>query len=112
MELSSTPHAFTLTLLTADRPGLFATVAGVLAGWSMNIVKAEAFANSAGIILDTFHFTDPSRTFEMNPGEIDRFQDDLESVVCRNRRCSRNSRDSKTTSGRGAESAVRDLDRI
>jgi len=51
----------------------------------MNIVKAEAFANSAGIILDTFHFTDPSRTFEMNPGEIDRFQDDLESVVCRNR---------------------------
>jgi len=85
MELSSTPHAFTLTLLTADRPGLFATVAGVLAGWSMNIVKAEAFANSAGIILDTFHFTDPSRTFEMNPGEIDRFQDDLESVVCRNR---------------------------
>src|SRR5882672_890486 len=85
MEISSTPHAFTLTLLTADRPGLFATVAGVLAGWRMNIVKAEAFANSAGIILDTFHFTDPSRTFEMNPGEIDRFQDDLESVLCRNR---------------------------
>jgi [protein-PII] uridylyltransferase len=81
IEVSSTPHAFSLTLLTADRPGVFATVAGVLAGWGMNIVKAEAFSNSAGIILDTFHFTDPSRTFELNTGEIDRFQENLEDAL-------------------------------
>jgi len=69
MELTSAPHAYTLTLLTADRPGLFATIAGVLTSWGMNIVKAEAFANAAGVVLDTFHFTDSSRTFELNPSE-------------------------------------------
>ena len=50
-------HAsFSLTLLTADRPALFATISGVLAGWGMNIIKADAFANAAGVVLDTFHF--------------------------------------------------------
>jgi [protein-PII] uridylyltransferase len=77
MELTSAPHSYTLTLLTADRPGLFATIAGVLTSWGMNIAKAEAFANAAGVVLDTFHFTDPSRTFELNPSEVERFQRNL-----------------------------------
>ncbi len=77
MELTSALHAYTLTLLTADRAGLFATIAGVLTSWGMNIVKAEAFANAAGVVLDTFHFTDPSRTFELNPSEVERFRHNL-----------------------------------
>ena len=81
MEFMSAPHALSLTLLTADRPGLFATVAGVLTSWGMNIVKAEAFANTAGMVLDSFHFTDSSRTFELNPGEIDRFRRNLTDVL-------------------------------
>jgi [protein-PII] uridylyltransferase len=81
MELTSAPHAYTLTLLTADRPGLFATVAGVLTSWGMNIVKAEAFANAAGVVLDTFHFTDPSRTFELNPNEVERFRHNLTQTL-------------------------------
>ena len=81
IKLILTPHIFTLTLLTADRPGLFATVAGVLSKWGMNIVKAEAFANSAGIILDTFHFTDSCRTFELNPGEAGRFGKNLRDIL-------------------------------
>src|ERR1700730_1163251 len=44
-ELHSAGRVFSLTLLTADRPALFATIAGVLAGWGMNIIKAAAFAN-------------------------------------------------------------------
>ncbi|MGH9742091.1 MAG: HD domain-containing protein, partial [Candidatus Acidiferrum sp.] len=38
-ELKARHHSFSLTLLTADRPALFATISGVLAGWGMNIVK-------------------------------------------------------------------------
>src|SRR5207248_979906 len=81
MELTSAPHAYTLTLLIADRAGLFATIAGILSRWGMNIVKAEAFANAAGVVLDTFHFTDASRTFELNPGEIERFRHDFAEVL-------------------------------
>ncbi|HWN74847.1 MAG TPA: ACT domain-containing protein, partial [Candidatus Udaeobacter sp.] len=74
-------HAFELTLLSADRPALFAAISGVLAAWGMNIVKADAFANSAGVVLDTFHFVDMHRTLELNPGERARFQQSIADVV-------------------------------
>src|SRR5215472_14154935 len=80
-ELTATRHGFALTLLTADRPALFATISGVLAGWGMNINKADAFGNDAGIVLDTFYFTDLHRTLELNPSEITRFRKNLEDVV-------------------------------
>ena len=62
-----------ITLVTADRPGLFADMAGILSAWGMNIVKADAFSNAAGIIVDTFQFTDTYRTLELNTSEVDRF---------------------------------------
>ena len=80
-EVTPTHHGFALTVLTADRPALFATISGVLAGWGMNINKADAFGNDAGIILDTFHFADLHRTLELNPSEITRFRKSLEDVV-------------------------------
>jgi [protein-PII] uridylyltransferase len=80
-ELHTAGHTFSLTLLTADRPALFATIAGVLAGWGMNIIKADAFANAAGVVLDTFHFADLHRTLELNPTEINRFRQSLADVV-------------------------------
>jgi [protein-PII] uridylyltransferase len=80
-DVSQSRHVFSLTLLTADRPALFATISGVLAGWGMNIVKADAFANAAGVVLDTFQFTDQYRTLELNPGELERFRNSLIDVV-------------------------------
>ena len=80
-ELIATRHGFSLTLLAADRPALFATISGVLAGWGMNINKADAFGNAAGIVLDTFHFADLHHTLELNPSEIARFRKSLEEVV-------------------------------
>jgi [protein-PII] uridylyltransferase len=80
-ELLVRRHAFSLTLLAADRPALFATIAGVLAGWGMNIIKADAFGNAAGVVLDTFHFADLHRTLELNPSEIARFRKSLADVV-------------------------------
>jgi len=80
-ELLATRQGFSLTLLTADRPALFATISGVLAGWGMNINKADAFANAAGVVLDTFHFVDLHRTLELNPSEGERFRKSLADVV-------------------------------
>jgi [protein-PII] uridylyltransferase len=80
-ELKATRHGFSLAVLTADRPALFAKIAGVLAGWGMNIIKADAFANAAGVVLDTFQFADLHHTLELNPSEIERFRKNLADVV-------------------------------
>jgi len=44
----------------------------------MDILKAEAFANTQGLILDTFVFADPKRTLELNSQEIERLQQTME----------------------------------
>ena len=80
-ELTPERHGFSLTLLTADRPALFSTISGVLAAWGMNIIKADAFANAAGVVLDTFHFADLHRTLELNPTESERFVKSLHDVL-------------------------------
>jgi len=79
--LKQVRHWYELTLLTTDRPFLFASVAGALAAWGMNIVKANAFSNAAGIVVDTFYFTDRFRTLEMNIQEWDRLKKSIASVV-------------------------------
>jgi [protein-PII] uridylyltransferase len=72
--LSARPHSFELTVVTRDRPFLFASLTGTLAAWGMNILKADAFSNAAGIVLDTFRFADLFRTLELNPPERERFE--------------------------------------
>ncbi|MFZ3216601.1 MAG: [protein-PII] uridylyltransferase [Candidatus Acidiferrales bacterium] len=74
-------HWYELTLVTRDRPSLFATIAGVLAAWGMNIVKAAAFSNHAGTVVDTFYFTDRFRTLELNLPEWERFQTSIHDVL-------------------------------
>lgn len=70
-----------ITLITRDRPYLFADIAGVLSAWGMNIVKADAFSNDAGIIVDTFQFTDSFQTLALNPSEVDRFLQSIRDIV-------------------------------
>ena len=70
-----------LTVVAADRPYLFASITGILAAWSMSIVKADAFANAAGIVVDTLKFVDLHRTLELKPSEHERFQTDLREVL-------------------------------
>jgi [protein-PII] uridylyltransferase len=79
LQLSSGLHQ--LTVLMGDRPGLFATIAGVLTAWGLDIVRADAFSNAAGIILDTFYFQDPFHTLELNPSERARFPRNLTGVL-------------------------------
>jgi [protein-PII] uridylyltransferase len=70
-----------LTLVTMDRPMLFADMAGALSSWGMNIIKADAFSNQAGLIVDTFQFTDTFRTLELNESEITRFEESIAGVI-------------------------------
>jgi [protein-PII] uridylyltransferase len=79
--LSRGRHSYELTLVTHDRPFLFATMAGVLAAWGMNIVKAAAFSNQAGTVVDTFYFTDRFRTLELNLPEWERFKSSFHDVL-------------------------------
>jgi [protein-PII] uridylyltransferase len=74
-------HWYELTLVTKDRPSLFATLTGVLAAWGMNIVKANAFSNQAGVVVDSLYFTDRFRTLELNLSEWQRFKDSIAAVL-------------------------------
>jgi [protein-PII] uridylyltransferase len=81
LNLKQVRHWYELTLVTTDRPALFASISGALAAWGMNIVKANAFSNAAGIVVDTFYFTDRFRTLEMNLQEWERLKKNIAAVV-------------------------------
>jgi len=81
MDLRPNRQLFDLTVITRDRTRLFADVAGALAAWGMNIVKAGAYSNEAGVIVDSFHFTDVFHTLELNPSEKFRFLANIHQVV-------------------------------
>lgn len=69
-----------LSLIARDRQFLFSRIAGALSGSGMDIVAAEAFANASALVLDTFHFADGERRFDVDE-ERRRFQGFLEDAV-------------------------------
>ena len=81
VDLKRGRHWYELTLVTRDRPFLFAKLSGVLAAWGMNIVKANAFSNEAGTVVDTLYFTDRFRTLELNLSEWERFKRSVTDVL-------------------------------
>jgi [protein-PII] uridylyltransferase len=81
LKLERVEGSYRLTIVARDMPFLFASLAGALSSFGMDILKAEAFSNTKGIILDTFVFSDPKRTLDLNPSEGDRLQDMLRKVA-------------------------------
>ena len=81
LDLRPLRQLFDLTVIARDRSKLFADVAGALAAWGMNIVKAGAFSNDAGVVVDSFQFSDVFRTLELNPSEKSRFLLNVHDVV-------------------------------
>jgi [protein-PII] uridylyltransferase len=81
LRLTRRNHLFELRLLTRDRPFLFASVAGVLFAWGMNVVKADAFASQAGLAIDSFEFEDLHHTIELNPSEGERLAENVRNVL-------------------------------
>jgi [protein-PII] uridylyltransferase len=62
--------AWELSVVADDRPFLFASIAATLSSFGFNILKAEAFSNAHGKVIDSFTFADAARTLELNPGEV------------------------------------------
>ena len=81
VQLDASGGVHRATIIASDRPALFASLAGAISSFGMDILKAEAFSNAQGLILDTFVFSDPRHTLELNPTENDRLRQTLEDVV-------------------------------
>jgi [protein-PII] uridylyltransferase len=69
------------TVVTRDRSFLFADMAGTLTAWGMDIIKADAFSNQAGVVIDSFRFLDRYRTLTLNPSEGESFKNSLADVA-------------------------------
>ena len=69
------------TIATKDRPGLFAALSGALSAFGLNILKADAFSNANGLVLDRFIFSDPMRNLDQNPSEVERLETTLVRVA-------------------------------
>jgi [protein-PII] uridylyltransferase len=67
-----------LAVCTADRPGLFSTLAGVLASHGMNVLGARITTTDSGVVLDSFRI-DWTRGLEREPWE--RFEGTLGRVL-------------------------------
>ena len=81
LALRYAPGISEVTLITRDRPMLFASIAGALAAWGMNIITADAFSNAHGVVVDSFRFADIYRTLELNESERGRFVESLRGVL-------------------------------
>lgn len=81
VQLDRIEGAYRLIVVARDMPFLFASLAGAISSFGLDIVKAEAFANARGVILDTFVFADTKRTLELNPPEAERLKDMIRKVA-------------------------------
>jgi [protein-PII] uridylyltransferase len=81
VQLDRIEGAYRLTVIARDMPALFASFAGAISSFGLDILKAEAFSNTRGVILDTFVFADPQRTLELNPPESERLLDLIRRVA-------------------------------
>jgi [protein-PII] uridylyltransferase len=69
------------SIVARDRPALFASFAGAMSSFGLDILKAEAFSNTSGVILDIFVVADPKRILQLNPTEADRLRDLLQRIA-------------------------------
>ncbi len=81
VQLDRIEGAYRLTVIARDMPALFASFAGAISSFGLDILKAEAFSNTRGTVLDTFVFADPQRTLELNPPESERLLDLIRRVA-------------------------------
>ncbi len=70
-----------LVVSTVDVPGLFARIAGVLAGHNVNILSAQIHTRKDGHALDIFHLTSPVVDALDDPRRWERVLADLEGAI-------------------------------
>lgn len=62
------------TVVAWDHPFLFASLAGALSAFGLEILQAEAFTNQRGFAVDSFLCFDPHRSLDLNPPEQERLR--------------------------------------
>ena len=67
VSLEPSDSAWTLAVVTLDKPHLFSNICGVLSSFGMNILRGNALTNPNGLVLDVFQFTDDERFLALNP---------------------------------------------
>jgi [protein-PII] uridylyltransferase len=80
-DLDPIEGGYRLAVVARDRPYLFASFAAAISSFGLDILKAEAFSNTRGVILDTFVFADPRRLLQLNPSEVERLKDLVHRVA-------------------------------
>ena len=70
-----------LSVVTLDKPYLFASISGVLSYFGMDIHRGQAMTTPEGLVLDVFEFTDDGGFLRQNPGATPEILSLLQSVV-------------------------------
>jgi [protein-PII] uridylyltransferase len=81
LRLAPAEAAWELTVVTLDKPMLFANICGVLSSFGMDILRGHAMTSTSGLVLDTFQFNDGERFLAANPGAADLVLQAVEDVV-------------------------------
>jgi [protein-PII] uridylyltransferase len=81
LRLEPADNAWQLTVVTLDKPMLFANICGVLSSFGMDILRGHAMTNPNSLVLDTFQFHDSERFLALNPEGTDAVLHALEDVV-------------------------------
>jgi [protein-PII] uridylyltransferase len=81
LRLEPRSGAWQLTVVTLDKPMLFANICGVLSSFGMDILRGHAMTNPNGLVLDVVQFTDGERFLALNAEGSDAVLHALEDVV-------------------------------
>ena len=81
LRLDPADTAWQLTVVTLDKPMLFANICGVLSSFGMDILRGHAMTNPNSLVLDSFQFHDSERFLALNAEGADAVLHALEDVV-------------------------------
>ena len=81
LRLEPSNGSWQLTVVTLDKPMLFANICGVLSSFGMDILRGHAMTNPNGLVLDVVQFTDGERFLALNAEGSDAVLHALEDVV-------------------------------
>ncbi len=82
VDIQNVQGRYEIVVIGWERPFLFASLCAALSGFGLSISKAEAFANDAGVILDTFHvaISESAGTSDLQKGELAQLKKNLRRV--------------------------------
>ena len=81
LRLEPSNGSWQLTVVTLDKPMLFANICGVLSSFGMDILRGHAMTNPNGLVLDVVQFTDGEQFLALNAEGSDAVLHALEDVV-------------------------------